>query len=180
MTRAAMQGFYNFEGLYAFKSKLRPDRWDPIYLAWPEGTLPVIAIHDALDAFAGGKLARFAVRSIFRAPSSVLFTLGALLIPWTAVIATARSWFPSRRVQFAWVAFDIAMCGVFVSLASRWRRPLAIAACAAVSADAALTAVQVARFNARRSNNWLVMAAAIAAPALAAAILLGGLRVKRS
>jgi len=178
ITRAAMQGFYNFEGLYAFKAKLRPDRWDPIYLAWPDGALPAVAVYDALDAFAGGKLVRFGLRSMFRAPSSVLFLLGALLIPWTASIAVARSWFPSRRIQFAWVAFDIAMCGVFVSLASQWRRPLAIAACVATSADTVLTTIEAASYNvrrARRARDWLAIAAAIAAPALASAILFGGL-----
>jgi phosphatidylglycerol lysyltransferase len=178
ITRAAMQGFYNFEGLYAFKAKLRPDRWDPIYLAWPDGASPVVAVYDALDAFAGGKLVRFGLRSIFRAPSSVLFTLGALLVPWTAWIAIADSWFPSRRIQFAWVAFDVVMCGAFVSLSSKWRRPLAIGACVAASADAALTSIEAAAYNvprARRLEDWFVIGAAVAAPALAAAILFGGL-----
>lgn len=183
VTRAAMQGFYNFEGLYCFKAKLRPDRWDPIYLAWPEGATPLVAVYDALDAFAGGKLVRFGLRSIFRAPSSVLFTLGALLVPWTAWIAIADSWFRSRRIQFAWVAFDIVMCGVFVSLAKEWRRPLAIAACVAATTDAVLTSVEAATYNvprARRVRDWLVVTAAVAAPLLAAAILFGGLRSRRN
>ena len=183
LTRAAMQGFYNFEGLYAFKSKLRPDRWDPIYIAWPDNALPLVAIYDALDAFAGGKLLRFAARSIFRAPSSVLFTLGALLVPWTATIALADSWFPSRRTQFAWVAFDVVMCGVFVSLASHWRRQLAIGAAIATAADATLTTIQAARYNvprARSARHWMIIGAAIAAPLFAAAVLTGGLRTKRS
>lgn len=180
-TRALMTGFYNFEGLHAFKAKLRPDGWDPIYAAWPDDGTPLTAIYDSLDAFAGGEIFRFAVRAILRAPSPVLFALGTALIPWVMVMAAAdtKRWFPSRTVQRAWLAFDVVMCGAFVSLSRRWRQDLAIGACAAAAADGALTAIQAARYNARRirgATDALVAVAAITAPFAAAAILLGGLR----
>ncbi len=178
--RALMRGFYNFEGLHAFKSKLRPDAWDPIYVAYPEGATPLWAIYDSLDAFAGGAMARFALRSVFRAPSPVLFSLGALLGPWIALMASVETkrWFPSRRIQFAWLAFDVVMCGALISLSRRWRRRLGVATFAAASADAVLTAIEAAAYNARRvrrARDVVIMAAAVAAPALAAAILLGGI-----
>lgn len=176
--RGAMRGFYNFGGLHAFKSKLRPDEWDPIYVAWPDGATALTAIFDSLDAFAGGAIVSFAIRSIFRAPSPVLFTLGALLVPWVALMASVdpKRWFPSRAVQFGWLAFDCVMCGVLVSLSTRWRQKVAIGAFAAASFDAALTAVEASSFRPRRNVDYAIMAAAVAAPALAAAILLGGIR----
>jgi hypothetical protein len=74
------------------------------------------------------------------------------------------------------------MCGALVSLAKQWRTPLAIGACAAAAADAVLTSIQAARYNARRARGLrdvFIIAAAIAAPAAAAVILVGGLAARR-
>jgi hypothetical protein len=182
--RKLMRGFYNFEGLRTFKAKLRPDGWTTILLAWPSDRTPLGAIYDALDAFAGGHIVRFALRSAFRAPSPVLFLLGALLIPWTGILATAETkrWFRTRREQYGWVAFDVVMAGVLLSLSHKWRRPLAKAACGAAVADGVLTSVSAARYSVRRVRSVadaLVIAAAIAAPLTAAAILFGGLTSRR-
>ena len=178
--RKLMRGFYNFEGLRTFKAKLRPNGWTTILLAWPPDRTPVGAIYDALDAFAGGHIFRFAVRSLFRAPSPVLFLLGAALIPWTGILATAETkrWFRTRREQYGWVAFDTVMACVLLSLSHKWRRPLALAACSAAAADGVLTSVSAVRYSARKARSLkdaLVITAAIAAPLMAASILLGGL-----
>lgn len=185
VARTLMQGFYNFAGLRAFKAKLRPEAWDPVYVAWPDGNGALVAIYDVLDAFAGGRLASFGMRAALRAPAPVLLTLGVLLVPWTMFIALAptRKWFPSRAIQNAWTVFDAIMCGVLLSLARRWKPRLAIAAAAAATADAVLTSVEVATYNARRARrvkDWLIMAAAVVAPAAAAGILIGGIRSRRS
>ena len=176
--RKLMRGFYNFEGLRTFKAKLRPDHWSPIYLAWPRGRTPIGVLFDALDAFAGGHVFRFALRATFRAPAPVLAALGVLLIPWTIAltIADTKRWFPSRRVQLSWAAFDVVMCVALLSLSRKWRRPLAIAACAAATGDGVLTTAQAIRYN--RARDAIVVAAAIAAPFVAAAILFGGLRTR--
>ena len=184
LVRRAMEGFYNFEGLRAFKAKLRPDAWDPIYLAWPGDQSAAVAVFDALDAFAGGKIIRFASRSLLRAPAAALFVLGVLAIPWALLLASVeqKRWFPSRAVQRAWVVFDLAMAGVLISLSKTWRRPLAIAACAAASADALLTTAEAASYNLRRMRGWkdaAVISVAVAAPFLVAAVLFGGLRTRR-
>ena len=178
VARSAMRGFYNFDGLRAFKAKLRPEHWTPIYLAWPRGRMPIAVLFDALDAFAGGHIFRFALRATLRAPSPVLGTLGVLLIPWTIALTLAdtKRWFPSRRVQLSWAAFDVAMFAALVSLSRKWRRPLATAACAAATVDGILTTAQAIRYN--RARDALVIAAAIAAPFAAAAILFGGLRTR--
>lgn len=182
--RRLMRGFYDFEGVRAFKARLRPEVWETIYLAWPDGRTAAGALYDTLNAFAGGRIGRFALRAVLRAPQPVLVALAALLVPWTIVLATAETarWFPSRRVQFGWVAFDLVMCGALVALARRWRQPLALAAATAALADGVVTTVEAARWNAprvRRVTDVLVIAAAIAAPFAAAAILFGGLRSRQ-
>ena len=179
LARRVMSSFYNFEGLRAFKAKFRPDAWDPIFLAYPQDRTAAGALHDALAAFARGRLVAFAAAAVLRAPSIVLYGLAALLVPWIVVLAFARRWFPSRAVQAGWIAFDMAMCGALLSLARCWTPRLARIALAGASADAALTTVQAAVFNARRARSvrdWLVIGVSIAAPLMAASILLGGLR----
>ncbi len=181
VTRWLMRGFYNFEGLRSFKAKLRPHGWTPIHLAWPAGRTAAGSLFDALDAFAGGHIFRFTLRAVLRAPAPMLATLGMLLIPWTIVMSLAetRRWFPSRFVQLSWCLFDIAMSSALLSLSARWRRPLAIAACAAAAADGILTTAQAVTYNARKLRgvrDALIIAAAIAAPLAAAAILFGGLK----
>lgn len=184
LTRRLMRGFYNFEGVRAFKAKLRPDGWMPIYLAWPAGNGAAGAVRDTLDAFAGGRLARFTLRAVFRAPPPVMFALGALLIPWTFALTAAetRRWFPSRRVQLAWGAFDAAMATALLSLARKWRRPLAIATAIAAAGDGILATIEASRYNLPRKRTFgetLLIAAAVIAPFAAAAIMAGGLRARR-
>jgi phosphatidylglycerol lysyltransferase len=184
-TRKLLGGFYNFEGLRAFKEKLRPDEWTPIFLAWPDERNAVSALYDVLHAFAGGKLVRFAAGAIGRAPSPVLFALGALLVPWTVMLALADTerWFRSRQEQLAWVAFDTLMAAALLSLSRKWRPLLARAACAAALADGVITTVSATGVTLRRNRRWheaLIIAAAAGAPFVAAAILFGGLRTRRS
>lgn len=184
VARRLMRGFYNFEGLRTFKAKLRPDQWTPIFLAWPGGESAAWALLNVLLAFAGGRPLRFAFRTLGRAPAPVLFTLGVLLVPWTVMLALSDTerWFGSRREQFGWVAFDTLMAAALLSLSRRWRRPLAVVTCAAAFADGAITSVSATRRRARRARPWtdrLVIAAAVAAPFAAAAILFGGLLKRR-
>lgn len=55
---------YDFAGLRAFKAKLRPHAWEPVYLCTAGNRLA--ALRDSLRAFAGGSLLGFASRSLFR------------------------------------------------------------------------------------------------------------------
>jgi phosphatidylglycerol lysyltransferase len=180
-TRRLMHGFYSFEGVQAFKAKLRPDGWTPISVAWPHGRSSVGVIYDVLDAFAGGKLFRFGLIAMFRAPAPVLFALAALLVPWTLLLLGVETlrWFPSPAVQFAWGAFDAGMIAVLFALGRKWRRPLAAAALTAALGDGVLTIVQASRYNASRVRgvgDVMVVAAAVIAPFVAGAVLWGGLR----
>lgn len=54
---------YDFAGLHAFKAKLRPHAWEPVYLCTTGGAL-VVALRDSLRAFAGGSLLAFAGRTL--------------------------------------------------------------------------------------------------------------------
>lgn len=62
--RTLSRPLYDFEGLTAFKAKLRPDRWDAIHLAHPRGSSALPAFFDVAVAFAGGSLLRYAARSM--------------------------------------------------------------------------------------------------------------------
>ena len=64
--RRLARPLYNFGGLAAFKRKLRPDRWRPIYMVYPAGGCALVALIDALRAFADGSLTRFTSLTIAR------------------------------------------------------------------------------------------------------------------
>lgn len=184
-TRKLLRGLYNFEGLRTFKEKLRPDEWTPIFLAWPDDQAAATAVYDVLHAFAGGKLIRFAAGAMARAPSPVLFGLGVLLVSWTVALALADTerWFRSRQEQLAWVVFDTLMATALLSLSRKWRPLLARAVCAAALADGVITTVSATGTRVRRNRRWrdvFIIAAAAGAPFVAAAILFGGLRTRRS
>jgi len=55
---------YNFKGLHAFKSKLGPKLWQPIYLSYPNRERGVRAVYDALAAFTPRGPLRFAMDSL--------------------------------------------------------------------------------------------------------------------
>lgn len=186
LARRSLRGFYNFAGLRAFKAKFRPDAWDPIYLVYRDRGGALVALYDVLSAFARGRVVRFAIAAVFRAPAIVLRALAILLVPWIAILIASdtRRWFPSARVKHAWIAFDAVMAAMLFSLAARWRRPLALAACAATSADVVLTAAQALAHNLpRRRRGWrelAIIGASVVAPLLATAILAGGLRRRQT
>ncbi len=57
---------YDFRGLRAFKAKLRPSAWTPIYLGFPREQGPLRSLLDGLAAFTGGGFLRFGLRSLAR------------------------------------------------------------------------------------------------------------------
>lgn len=179
LAREVTRPLYDFHGLRAFKAKLRPERWDPIYLAYERA--PVRAVLDALRAFARGSLRAFVLRTILRGPTPVVLALGLALLPWTVLLALAPTtpWFVSRAVQWAWVAFDLGLAGGLLALARRWRRWLGLTLAALVTADALLTLAIAVLWNGPRARgplDVLVLLVACAAPAAGAAILWGAVR----
>ncbi|MFT3695333.1 MAG: DUF2156 domain-containing protein [Kofleriaceae bacterium] len=65
MARWLGSPLYDFAGLRRFKAKLKPHAWEPVYLC-TEGNR-MIAMRDALRAFACGSLVSFAGKTLFRA-----------------------------------------------------------------------------------------------------------------
>jgi lysylphosphatidylglycerol synthetase-like protein (DUF2156 family) len=60
LVRDGSRWLYDFHGLRAFKAKLLPDSWEPLYLAHRRCEPVLHAVMDVLRAFAGGSLRRFA------------------------------------------------------------------------------------------------------------------------
>lgn len=167
---------YDFEGLRRFKAKLAPKGWSPVGLAFPKGQTQVLAVVDALQAFARGSFFRFGLRTAVHAAPLTARVLAALLVPWTVALALAptAAWFPSRAVQWGWVGFDVGMAAGLFWLSARWRRGLATVLATLATADATLTLYQAAAFNAPRARgalDWLVIGAAVAAPVAASVFL---------
>jgi phosphatidylglycerol lysyltransferase len=182
--RRAGNALYDFEGLRAFKAKLKPEHWDPIFLAYPPGGSGIAAIFDTLRAFARGGLLRFGAQTLLRGPAIVMRVLAALLVMWTAVLALPVSarWFPSLAWQYGWVGFDIVVAAALFVLSTRWRRGLANVLASIITLDAIVTAIQALAFDVPGERGWfdfVVMAAAVAAPTVAA-VMLWNARARRA
>jgi phosphatidylglycerol lysyltransferase len=170
--------FFNFEGLAAFKARLRPSHWDDIWLVHPVDTSPVRALLDALTAFAGGSLLRFGWRTLRRGPPPVLALMAALLVPWTIVLAlldTSR-WYPAPWMQLGWVAFDIVLSGLLAELSRRWHHALGVFTALLITLDDVVTSAQAVTWYAPRVASawdalWLLIATT--APTLASIVVWG-------
>jgi phosphatidylglycerol lysyltransferase len=173
--RSAGAVFFDFEGLRAFKARLRPSRWTPIYLAFPSGQGGVRTVLDVLAAFARGRVLRFGLHTLLRGPSVVVRLLALLLVPWTALLALADPrLFPARWVQWAWVVFDVVLAVALFRLATRWSNRLSLVLTAVVGLDTVATLAQVLLWNAGRGRGLtdaLLATVAVLAPALAFTIL---------
>lgn len=175
---------YDFDGLRAFKAKLAPLRWDPIYLSYPAGRSSTLAVVDTLAAFARGGLLRFGIETLLRGPAIVIRLLAALLVVWTCLLALPVSarFFPSPAWQYGWVAFDVVLGLALFALARRWRPRLGDAVAVAVTGDALVTLGEAIVYNVPRVTGLLdiaVISVAVLAPT-AAAILLWNARVHRA
>jgi phosphatidylglycerol lysyltransferase len=180
--RKLSAALYDFHGLRAFKAKLRPHRWDPIYLAYPAGSSSHVALVDALAAFARGSFVRFGGATLLRGPALVVRVLAGLLVPWTILLALAGTrWFPRPWVKTGWVLFDVALVVALVSLTVRWRHWLGVAVAIAITTDSVLTSLQVALYDAPRVHgaDWIVVALSLLGPMLATLVLWGAVGHRR-
>jgi phosphatidylglycerol lysyltransferase len=178
------KALYDFDGLRAFKAKLKPRAWDPIFLSYPAGASGFVAMFDTLTAFSRGGLLRFGLETLLRGPAIVMRVLAALLLVWTALLALpgAARWFPSPAWQWGWVGFDVVLAVSLLALSYRWRAALADLVATAVTADAVLTLGQAIAYDLPRRDGPLdavVVVIAIAAPTVAS-VLLWNARAHRS
>jgi len=170
---------FDFEGLRAFRERLHPHAWQPVWLLYPRGQSPVFPILDSLRAFARGSLAMFAARSFVRHPSGLPWALALPLPLWTAglawLVAVRRAsllGFPRAELGL-WAAFDALLLLVLVSAAMRPRRSrLVLATCLAV-VDALLSLGHLVWVGVGSTalQAWL-RGVATAAPAVGALLLL--------
>jgi len=183
--RVLSSALYDFDGLRAFKAKLKPHEWEPIYLAHPAGSSSHVALVDALAAFARGSLFRFGGATLLRGPAVIVRLLALLLVPWTLLLACASTrWFPWPWVKTAWIAFDLGLVVTLLGLTLRWRHWIGAAVAAAITADAVLTTAQVALYDAPRAHgnvvDWVVIAVSVAGPVIASFVLWGAVGHRRA
>lgn len=176
--RELARPLYDFAGVRAFKARLRPDAWEPIYLVVPPGAWTWPAIIDALRAFARGSFLAFGLRTLSRGPPFVVWGLIGTLVAWIPVLALAEParWFPYPWVQRAWVGFDGVLAVVLVALARRHRPWLATLALCALSLDASLTVAEALVWNLPRMESAAELACIVIActgPVLGALALRG-------
>jgi phosphatidylglycerol lysyltransferase len=77
--RSHGQRFYNFSGLDAFKAKLQPDSWEPVYALSSERQPSLRMLYAIAGAFGGGSPALFLSRALLRAGLLELRWLGKQL-----------------------------------------------------------------------------------------------------
>ncbi|HSP18899.1 MAG TPA: phosphatidylglycerol lysyltransferase domain-containing protein, partial [Myxococcaceae bacterium] len=175
LARSAGSVLFDFEGLRAFKARLRPTRWRPIHLVYPPDQGALVTLRDVLEAFARGHLLAFGIRSLLRGPTLVVRLLAAMLVPWTVLLAVTDGWhFPAPWVRWAWVAFDVVLAAALFRLAVRWSDRLSRAVVAAVGVDAVVTLAEALAWNVPRLRglkDGLISLVAVAAPSLAFVIL---------
>jgi phosphatidylglycerol lysyltransferase len=156
MIRDAFGRLYNFKGLYAFKTKLKPIKWEPVYLAYPKRERGALAVFHACTAFLPGGWLRFAARSFVQRAATTSACLLACIVPFTALLAAAdtRHWFPTPAIHAAWVLVSVMMTGALVGLSRVFHKPLALAASALAAASFVFGLVQAWAFNASRASGW--------------------------
>jgi len=174
--RKAGTVLFDFEGLRAFKAKLRPDRWDPIFLSFPRRQGAALSVWDVLVAFAHGRLWRFGLQTLLRGPVIIVWLLALALVPWTAALASVNTprWFPAPWIHHAWVGFDVVLAAGLWALARRYRERLARGLLVAVAFDAVVTTIEAALWNVARvrgPRDVAVVAIGVAAPWFALLIL---------
>jgi hypothetical protein len=116
-----------FRGAAAFKAKLQPSRWDPVYVSFPrEISAPARSSTCSRRSRAAGSCASASRRS--RGGPTLLVTLLAfLLVPWTILLAGCRAQLvpaPGLQNGAGWRSYVLVAAGLFL-LSRRWRPALA-------------------------------------------------------
>ncbi len=170
---------FDFDGLRRFRQRLRPSRWESVWLLYPRSEWAVAPVVDSLRAFAGGSLLRFALRSIARGPNGPPWALALPLVPWTLLLAflalSGRSDLVgfSPAVLIAWVAFDALLAGQLLRSALRPRPGRLVATATAATVDAGLSVPHlVAGGFGRTLAPILLRSLAAFAPCFGAAVLI--------
>jgi phosphatidylglycerol lysyltransferase len=65
--RKHAQRFYNFDGLDAFKAKLQPERWEPVFAIYNRPQISPRALYAIASVFSGNKPVRLLIGGLWRA-----------------------------------------------------------------------------------------------------------------
>jgi phosphatidylglycerol lysyltransferase len=65
--RRHAQRFYNFDGLDAFKAKLRPEKWEPVFAISNEARFSLRTLYAIASAFSGNAPVRLFLGGLWRA-----------------------------------------------------------------------------------------------------------------
>ena len=178
-TRFVSSPLFDFDGLRRFRQRLRPSRWESVWLLYPRSEWAATPVVESLRAFAGGSLLRFALRSVARGPSGPPWALALPLFPWTLLLALLTLSGRAGLVGFspaalaAWVAFDALLAGQLLRSALRPRPGRLVASATAATVDAAISVPHlVAGGFGRTVAPILLRSLAAFAPCLGAAVLI--------
>lgn len=194
VSRRLFDPLYSFEGLAAFKTKLRPEEWEEIYVTGiPKFNFNMLIA--VLMAFVRSHPTRFAFDTLVRLVTTnlrrvrdetwqrVSYGLAATLAVWIGLLSRSDGtfWFGSEAILHSWIAFDCLMVGVLLALGygaghrAKFLHWLAPCALLAVLGDVGLTAWQAAAFlsvhpwNLVHATAWLI---ALGGPVIASVFLL--------
>jgi lysylphosphatidylglycerol synthetase-like protein (DUF2156 family) len=178
VARWVSRPLFDFAGLRAFRERLHPDGWQPVWLVSPRGEPHALSILDSLRAFARGSLVGFAVRSLIRHPSGLPWALALPLPLWTVglawlVLAHRSSLLGFPPVELAlWVGFDTLLLLVLVRAAMRPTRARLIVATSLAVVDALLSSDHWVRVGGGSTpQQESLRALATVAPLVGAALL---------
>jgi phosphatidylglycerol lysyltransferase len=142
---------YSFAGLRAFKERLRPVAWEPVWLAYPREDALATHVVESLRAFAGGSLFAFAGRSLARHPSGPPFALAVPLVPWTLLLSGLALMGRASLLAFtsaqlaAWALSDAALAALLVWTAAHPRAARLAVAAAWAALAAVLSVLHLSR-----------------------------------
>ncbi len=137
VVRIASVPLYDFSGLRRFRARLKPQRWQPIWIAWDRGP-SVFVLGAVLRLFANRRILEFAWRSLVRHPNGPPWAVAVPLVPWTVLLVGLVASGRANLLGFStvaltgWIVFDTLLAGLLFAVARRPRmRHLALAAMAA-------------------------------------------------
>ena len=78
--RKHAQRFYNFDGLDAFKAKLRPECWEPIFSISNEREMSLSTLHAIGSSFSGGHTSGLVIGGLWKAVKTESRNLGKFIL----------------------------------------------------------------------------------------------------
>lgn len=181
LVRRLAAPLYHFDSLARFKRRLHPHRLEPVWLVSP--SRPATALLDALRAFAGDHLLRFAARSLLQRANGCCWLIAILLLPWAITLAALLLGGHSGRLALAppalggFVAWDLLLAWLAFRAARHPTRRAVVTVAFATGLDALFSLTHVAVVGFGNDVATIVLRAVSAlAPATATALLLRAVR----